>query len=190
MIIIAGLGNPGDKYKDTRHNIGFTALDMISECYSFSWSNKTKFKAEIASGESSFGKILLCKPNTFMNLSGESILPLLSFYKTKPESLIVLHDDIDLPFGTLKYKLAGSHGGHNGLRSIDSKIGTNYHRIRIGIGRPDNPGHEVSDFVLGKFSSEEEDFLKKILAQLIDIMPLLYSDNIEKFKNELSKLSL
>ena len=186
MFLIVGLGNPGTKYSNTRHNIGFIAADILSDRYNFIWSAKSKFNVDIASGDLENDKLILCKPNTFMNLSGTSVAPLASFYKLKPENIIVIHDDVDVPLGRVKYKIGGGAGGHNGLKSIDSNIGTNYHRIRIGIGRPDDPRYDISDFVLGKFSKEEEEVTMIAIHKILDILPLLYEDKIEEFKKKIS----
>ena len=188
MFLIVGLGNPGAKYSNTRHNIGFIAADILSDCYNFIWSTKSKFNVDIASGDLENGKLILCKPNTFINLSGTSVAPLASFYKLKPENIIVIHDDVDVPLGRVKYKIGGGAGGHNGLKSIDSNIGTNYHRIRIGVGRPDDPRYDISDFVLGKFSKEEEEVTMIAIHKILDILPLLYEDKIEEFKKKISEI--
>ena len=186
MFLVVGLGNPGAKYSNTRHNIGFIAADILSGRYNFIWSTKSKFNAEIAGGDLEFGKLILCKPNTFMNLSGTSVAPLASFYKLKPENIIVIHDDVDVPLGRVKYKVGGGTGGHNGLKSIDSNIGINYHRIRIGVGRPEDPRYDISDFVLGKFSKEEEEITMVTIHKILDILPLLYEGKTEEFKKEIS----
>jgi PTH1 family peptidyl-tRNA hydrolase len=188
MFLLVGLGNPGAKYNNTRHNIGFIASDILSTCYNFVWSTKSKFNAEIACGDLEFGKVVLCKPNTFMNLSGASVSSLSSFYKLKPENVIVIHDDVDVPLGRMKYKLGGGAGGHNGLKSIDSNIGINYHRIRIGVGRPEDPRYNISDFVLGKFSKDEEEIVMITIHKILDILPFLYENKIKEFKKEISEI--
>lgn len=185
MYLIVGLGNPGTKYSNTRHNIGFIAADLLSDRYNFFWNTKPKFNASIASGDTEFGKLVLCKPNTFMNLSGGSVASLAAFYKLPPKDIIVIHDDVDIPLGKVKYKIGGGHGGHNGLKSIDSNIGVNYHRIRIGIGRPDDPRYDISDFVLGKFTEDEKEIITITLHKLLNILPLLYANDIDNFKKEI-----
>lgn len=167
-MLIVGLGNRGDNYQNTRHNIGFVAVDAISRLYNFTWSYKSKFNADIAVGECILGKVILCKPMTFMNLSGLSVQSLVSFYKIPTESVIVIHDDIDLALAKIKHKIGGSSGGHNGIKSIDKSIGKNYHRLRIGIGRPHNLDYDISDYVLGKFTKEEEQLLVEPISQLVD----------------------
>lgn len=188
MYLIVGLGNPGAKYSNTRHNIGFIAADLLSDRYNFFWNTKAKFNADIASGDTEFGKLILCKPNTFMNLSGASVASLATFYKLLPKDIIVIHDDVDIPLGKVKYKVGGGHGGHNGLKSIDNNIGINYHRIRIGVGRPENPRYDISDFVLGKFTKDEEVIVAITLHKILDILPLLYSNDIDSFKKEIAAI--
>jgi len=185
MILIVGLGNPGDEYKNTRHNVGFIAVDRLSDRYNFNWQHKSKFNADIAVGECELGKIILCKPDTFMNLSGQAVQPIMSFYKIPLENMIVIHDDIDLPLAKIKYKLSGGAGGHNGLKSLDKIVGSNYHRIRIGIDRPADRRHDVADYVLGKFSNKENEEIAHKIEILADKLPLLASDQIEKFKTQI-----
>jgi len=131
MLLIAGLGNPGAKYQGNRHNIGFMAVDAIHRRHSFSpWSKK--FKAEIAEGELGGQKVLLIKPQTFMNLSGESVGEAMRFYKLEPSDLVVIYDELDLPAGKARLKTGGGHGGHNGIKSIDAHSGREYRRLRLG----------------------------------------------------------
>ena len=156
MFLVVGLGNPGKEYADTRHNIGFQYLDFIAEYYKISWHSKNKFNAQISDiFEIDGSKILLCKPQTYMNLSGEAVQLIANFYKIKPQNILVLHDELDIPLGKLLYKFGGGTAGHNGLKSIVSKLGNDFHRIRIGIGRSDLPNQSVADFVLQDFSSLE-----------------------------------
>jgi len=182
MILIVGLGNPGADYKNTRHNVGFIAADRLSDRYNFTWQHKTKFKADIAMGDCELGKVILCKPSTFMNLSGEAVRAILSFYNIPLEKMIVIHDDLDLPLAKIKYKIAGGAGGHNGLKSLDRLIGANYHRIRIGIDRPEDSRYDVSDYVLGKFLASEEKLILNKIETIADSLKLLIDGDIEKFK--------
>ncbi|PCJ29360.1 MAG: aminoacyl-tRNA hydrolase [Rickettsiales bacterium] len=187
MLLIVGLGNLGTKYQNTRHNVGFMAVDLISDRYNLDWSTKSKFDADIASGECELGKIILCKPNTYMNLSGISVQKIKSFYNIPISDIIVIHDDIDVLLEKTKYKLGGGAGGHNGLKSIDSAIGKDYHRIRVGIGRPENPNHDVSDYVLGKFGAREEISIMQQLTKLEESIKLLADKDTDKFKAAISK---
>ncbi len=153
MILIVGLGNIGTEYENTRHNTGFIAIDKIKEDQGF-----PDFKEKNKYFFTKKGDVILAKPTTYMNLSGEAILALSSMYKIKPEDIIVIHDDLDLETGRIKIKQGGSNGGHNGLKNIDNSIGSNYHRIRIGIDHPRNhtPQIDVINYVLGKFTNDEK----------------------------------
>jgi peptidyl-tRNA hydrolase, PTH1 family len=154
MKIIACLGNPGDRYRNTRHNVGFLVGKYLADHYSIPVTKKG-FSSIYGTGRSGVHDILLIFPQTFMNMSGTSINAALSFYKEDASSLIVIHDEIELPFGEIRKKNGGGHKGHNGLRSIIQNVGTNdFLRIRFGVGRPDEK-MDVSDYVLSAFSSEE-----------------------------------
>ena len=176
MHLIVGLGNPGEKYATTRHNVGFWALDALTENYTFSnWSEK--FKGFIATGTIGTEKIILLKPMTFMNLSGESVQKAMAFYKLTPEDITVIHDEIDLNPQDLRIKTGGGSAGHNGLKSISQCLSSpEYQRIRIGVGHPAALGRsqEVSAYVLENFSKEEaphfEDLCKKIAKTMPDIL--------------------
>ena len=161
MKLIVGLGNIGKEYEKTRHNIGFIAIDEILKNQNYSTINKPAFKGEIYKS----GNYLFLKPSTYMNLSGESVGAVKNFYKIDNDDIIVIHDDLDLKLGALRFKKGGGHGGHNGLKSIDSHIGNSYHRIRIGIDRPEEKD-KVIDFVLGKFNDEELEKLSKTLENV------------------------
>jgi len=159
--IIAGLGNPGPKYQWTRHNAGFLFLDRIAALEGFSIARK-QFSGQTAEWDRKNARLVLLKPQTFMNLSGRSIMPALQFYKLKPERLIVAHDEVDLPLGTVRLKQGGGHGGHNGLRSIMELLGRgDFLRLRIGIGKPLHG--DVSDYVLGNFSPQEMEVVARVL---------------------------
>ncbi len=156
MTLIVGLGNPDSKYKNNRHNVGFMLIDKLVDEHSCTHINKASFRGELYKSKD----ILFLKPHTYMNLSGESVRAVSDYYK--PERIIVIHDDLDLPFGTLRYKIGGGHGGHNGLRSIDAHMGKDYYRVRIGIGKPDYKG-DVASFVLSDFPKPQKDALEEIL---------------------------
>ena len=162
MMIIAGLGNPGAKYAQNRHNIGFMAVDAMASLYRFdSW--RGQFKAETAQGTIAGHKVLLIKPQTYMNDSGVAIGQALRFYKAPLDKLVVCYDDLDLAPGKLKVKQGGGHGGHNGLRSIDAHLGPNYWRVRLGIGHPGDKSR-VHGYVLGDFSKAEHEWLVPLIA--------------------------
>ncbi len=157
MFVLVGLGNPGSQYLFHRHNIGFMAVDFIQNHYQFS-PYRTKNNALISEGKIASHHVLLCKPQTYMNLSGQSVGSILRFLKIPTSSLYVFHDDLDLASFKIKVKCGGGHGGHNGLRSLDQHVGANYWRIRLGIG---HPGHkdEVSHYVLSDFTKQEQENL-------------------------------
>ena len=154
MKLIVGLGNPGREYELTRHNIGFMAIDELAKRWNISL-NEQKFKGVFGAGFVNGEKVILLKPLTYMNLSGESILPLMDYYKIDVEDFVVMYDDLDIPVGKLRLRMKGSAGGHNGVKSTISHLGTQeFQRIRMGIDRPKN-GMKVVDYVLGRFTSEE-----------------------------------
>jgi len=165
MKVLIGLGNPGTPYKHTRHNMGFLVLDALAKQWQLSFRNKTSLQAEIAEHLFEGEKIILCKPQTFMNVSGKSVQALLHQSPLRPEDLLVVYDDADLPFGTLRYKESGSSAGHNGMQSILELFpnGTAIARLRIGIGRPAFPDVPLDEWVLKRWSPEEEQQLSTIL---------------------------
>ncbi|MDA7704953.1 aminoacyl-tRNA hydrolase [Rickettsiales bacterium] len=167
MILLVGLGNPGTKYENTRHNAGFLAIDYIANKFSFD-KKSDKFDSDFFTGQISDKKIIAIKPQTFMNLSGSAIQKFVAFYKIPTDKIFVFHDEIDLKIGSHKIKFAGGNAGHNGLKDIDNKIGKNYHRIRIGVGRPDDNRFEVADYVLGKFPMIERDIIDQEISEISD----------------------
>src|SRR6056300_1920501 len=161
MKLWVGLGNPGGKYAGNRHNIGFMALDRVADDHGFGpW--KSKFQAEISEGRLGTEKVLLLKPQTFMNLSGQSVGEAMRFYKLTPDDVTIFQDELDLAPGKLRVKTGGGHAGHNGLRSIHQHIGEAYHRVRLGIG---HPGHKdrVAGYVLSDFAKAEQDWLDDLI---------------------------
>ncbi len=178
MYLIAGLGNPGDKYTKTRHNVGFLVIDEITKNLQTSNINNSNFQAIVQKSSTK----LFVKPQTFMNLSGESILSIVEYYNIPNENIIIVHDDLDLPFGTVKFKIDGGHGGHNGLRSIDSHIGKDYIRVRIGIGKPTNK-KDVADFVLSNFTKEEFELLDNIISHTIKAVDALQKLSLNEVKS-------
>ncbi len=162
---ILGLGNPGPKFFYNRHNIGFRVLDALAEKYNGTWQSKDK--AEIAEITLGNKKIILIKPQTFMNSSGD-VIPRLIKKGIKPEEIVVVHDELELPFGKLAFKIGGSAKGHNGLRSIISQCGENFHRLRFGVGRPENR-EDVPDYVLENFSENPAD-VDKLIDQAVTML--------------------
>ena len=181
MKLFAGLGNPGAKYAGNRHNIGFMALDAIHGAHGFApW--RAKFQADMSEGVLDGQKIILLKPQTFMNLSGQSVGAALRFYKLTPEDLVVFHDELDLSPGKLRLKQGGGHAGHNGLRSLHEHIGPDYARVRLGIG---HPGHKdrVAGYVLSDFAKADQDWLDDLLRGIGDGAPALAAGDGGRFSN-------
>ena len=185
MIAIVGLGNPEDIHYKNRHNVGFMAIDNIVEYYKLG-SFKNKFQSNIIINKINDIPIIILKPLTFMNLSGNSVNQIVKFYSINTENIIVIHDDLDIQFGRVKIKIGGGNGGHNGLKNIDSHIGANYKRIRIGIGHPGNK-ELVNKFVLSNFNKEETIVLKKLLTNISkNIENIINNNNISEILNKLS----
>ncbi len=181
MLIFAGLGNPGAKYAGNRHNIGFMALDRIAEDHGFGpW--KSRFQGQVSEGRLGSEKLLLLKPETFMNLSGQSVGEAMRFYKLTPADVIVFHDELDLAPGKIRVKQGGGHAGHNGLRSIHQHIGPDYARVRLGIGHPGRK-ELVAQYVLHDFARADQDWLDDLMRGISDgAKPLAAGDN-SKFLN-------
>ena len=170
MKLIVWLGNPGMKYDKTRHNIGFAMVDVRAEQEGFLWKQESKYKSEIAIWEKSGEKLLLCKPQTYMNLSGEAVAPLARFYKIEAKDILVVHDEIDFVTGRLALKLGGSAAGHNGLKSIIQKFGSaDFYRLRIGVDRP-AVSSQVADWVLSSFKPEERTLLEQKQGEVFDLI--------------------
>jgi len=184
MLIFAGLGNPGGQYQDNRHNIGFMAVDAIHRKLPFApWSKK--FKSLIAEGEIDGERVLLMKPQTFMNLSGEAVGEAMRFYKLTPADITVFHDELDLPAAKVRVKIGGGHGGHNGLKSIDAHCGRDYRRIRLGIGHP-GVKELVHGHVLGDFSKADQSWLAPLLDDIALNAGLIFKGDGSQFMNKLS----
>lgn len=185
MIIFAGLGNPGTKYANNRHNIGFMVLDEIAHAHSFSpW--RSKFQAEISDGKLAGEKVLLIKPMTFMNLSGQSIGEAMRFYKCDSTDVTVFHDEIDLAPAKVRVKDGGGHAGHNGLRSIHQHIGPHYGRVRLGVG---HPGHKdrVPGYVLSDFAKADQTWLDDVIRGCGEGAPELAAGDAPKFMNAVAR---
>lgn len=176
--LIVGLGNPGDKYTATRHNAGFWFLDQVARRYQANFKSESKFKAEVAAFEQSGQRVWLLKPTTFMNLSGEALGPFAKYYHIEPENTLVVHDELDLPPGTSRYKLGGGHGGHNGLRDIFKHFAKDFWRLRVGVG---HPGHkdQVLSFVMRPPSSKEQTLIDDSLDCALDTLPDVLSGDLE-----------
>ena len=171
-MLIVGLGNPGSAYESTRHNIGFMVIDELVRSHNAQKLSSSSFNAELFK----FSNHFLLKPLTFMNLSGNSIVAVKKFYKI--DEVVVIHDDLDLPFGTLRFKHAGGHGGHNGLKSTDEKITREYARVRMGIGKPEHKG-EVSSYVLSNFNTDEQNHLDEWISHTCKAVEFLLQNSLE-----------
>lgn len=184
MLLIVGLGNPGPKFARHRHNVGFMAVDRIINRHNFIQS-QNKFKSEIFEGKLAHEKTLIIKPQTFMNLSGEAVGEVMRFYKLDISDIIVIHDELDLVAGKTRIKTGGSHGGHNGLRSIDAHCGKEYQRIRIGI---DHPGHKarVNSHVLGDFAKSDYVWLDPLLDAIADHIDLAVKHDAAGLMNKIA----
>jgi PTH1 family peptidyl-tRNA hydrolase len=184
MKLIAGLGNPGSQYAGHRHNIGFMAADAIARRHGFSpWTKK--FSALVAEGRLGGGKVLLVKPQTFMNESGQAVGAALRFHKLSPANVIVLYDELDLAPGKIRIKTGGGAGGHNGIRSIDAHIGQDYQRVRLGIGHPGDK-NRVTSHVLGDFAKADRDWLEPLLDAIAENAGLLVSGDDTGFMNRIA----
>jgi len=177
--LIVGLGNPGSKYEQTRHNAGFWFVEEIARLKGAHFRPETKFSGEVCKLVLEGRDVWLLKPDTFMNRSGLSVHKLASFYKIPVENILVAHDELDLEPGTARLKTAGGHGGHNGLRDIIAQMGKEFHRLRIGIG---HPGHrdQVSDFVLHRASKDEQISIDNSIDSALLVLPLLAEGSWEK----------
>lgn len=171
MLLIVGLGNPGDKYARHRHNVGFMAVDAVADAHRFGPERK-KFQGLIREGEIGGEKFLSLKPQTFMNDSGQSVGAAMRFYKLQPADVVVFHDELDLAAGKIKAKIGGGLAGHNGLRSIADHIGEDFRRVRIGIGHPGDKAR-VTGHVLGDFSKADQDWLAPLLDAIAKGAPKL-----------------
>jgi PTH1 family peptidyl-tRNA hydrolase len=185
MHLIVGLGNPGDKYRNNRHNIGFLAADAIARRHGFP-AFREKYKGLISEGEIDGQRVLLLKPQTFMNSSGDSVQQVAKFYKLGPADITVLYDEIDLAPGKTRVKIGGGAGGHNGIRSIDPQIGNSYRRVRLGVGHPGSK-ELVMPHVLGDFSkSEQQDWLIPLLDSLADNAGMIVKGDDNGLMNKLA----
>ncbi|MDQ6986445.1 MAG: aminoacyl-tRNA hydrolase [Mariprofundaceae bacterium] len=185
MQLLVGLGNPGNKYEKTRHNIGFRFVDALAEKQGLRFAAAPRFRAETAEWNRNGDKILLLKPQTFMNNSGESVASLARYYAVPTEDVFVIYDDLDLAAGKFRLKSGGGHGGHNGLRSLNQHLpDSDYRRIKIGIGRP-LAGMDVTAWVLGKATADERQREDSIFAALMEEMPTLLGGDLALASNHM-----
>lgn len=178
--LIVGLGNPGAEYAKTRHNAGFLLVEKLAARWKSDWANERKFRARIAKAGHNGKRLLLCEPQTFMNLSGETVGVVKNFYQVRPMDLMVVVDDADLPLGTIRLRPDGSSGGHHGLESVEQHLASRgFARLKIGIGRKDG-AREITDHVLGKFDSAESELLEKVLDRAAQQVETWLDAGIEK----------
>ncbi len=189
MKLIAGLGNPGARYADTRHNIGFMIAEAFAARHDLSLKRKGH-QAFFGVGRAAGVEVVVLLPQTFMNLSGASVRSACQSFSVPPADLVVVHDEIDLPFGELRLKAAGGHGGHNGLRSIAQQLGTGeFLRLRVGVGRPPGEG-DVSGHVLGPFSAAERPFLKEVVTAGAEALECLLTEGLTAAMNRFNNRNL
>ncbi|SFV58587.1 Peptidyl-tRNA hydrolase [hydrothermal vent metagenome] len=185
MILFVGLGNPGSRYENNRHNIGFKVIDKLVDHFGAVDISKAAFCGQLSKSD----QLLFLKPTTFMNLSGKSLQAIQKFYKIDIDDIIVIHDDLDLPFGAVRFKKGGGHGGHNGLKSIDSMIGKEYIRVRMGIGKPKYKS-QVADYVLHDFDPDEEKHLKKWIEHVSKATQEILDKPLNEVKSNYSLKSI
>jgi PTH1 family peptidyl-tRNA hydrolase len=184
MKVIAGLGNPGAEYASTPHSIGFEVVDAVAKAIDASWKRSSSFKGEIATAVVDGQKVMLVKPQTFMNLSGECIAPVLKYHNATAADLVVVSDDIDLPTGKLRIRKGGSAGGHNGLKSVIEKVGTqDFIRLRLGVGREGRSRSSVIGHVLGKFTAADRTVMDEVVAEAKNVVGTLFAENVETVMN-------
>lgn len=178
--MLVGLGNPGTKYENTRHNAGFVCLDVVAEKYGVK-INKLKFKSLMGEGRIEGKRCLFLKPQTFMNLSGEAVREAAAFYKIPPEKIIVIFDDISLDPGKLRIRRKGSDGGHNGMKNIIYHLNSNeFPRIKVGVGAKPNPEYDLADWVLSRFSQSEAKEMKKAAENVVGAVEIMVTGDIDK----------
>lgn len=186
---IVGLGTPGKDYARTRHNAGFWFLDALADDWRVSFNNESRFKGEVASKGSGDERLILLKPMTWMNNSGEAVQALAAFHKIEPTQILVVHDELDLPVGAARLKAGGGHGGHNGLRSIHQHLGPDYLRLRLGVGHPGSKERVHAYLTDERTPAAEEALIKDAISASLKALPLLLSGSIEKAMQSLHTAS-
>jgi PTH1 family peptidyl-tRNA hydrolase len=181
--LIVGLGNPGAEYAKTRHNAGFALVEKLAARWKADWKTERRFRARIARGERDGGRVLLCQPQTFMNLSGETVGAMKAFYQLPLKRVLVAVDDADLPLGEIRLRAEGGSGGHHGLESIEQHLATReFARLRIGIGRTDG-AREITDYVLARFNADEAALMEKVLVRAAGQAECWLDDGVEMAMN-------
>ena len=183
--LIVGLGNPGTEYAQTRHNAGFWFVQRLAEQYGIQLKADPKYKGISGRGNIEGQDVRLLLPTTFMNLVGQSVVPFAKFYQIAPEAILIAHDELDMNPGVIRLKTGGGHGGHNGLKDIVPHIGSNFHRLRIGIGHPGSK-ERVSGHVLSKAPSSEQNLMDDAIAHALSRIQLLVNDDIQQAMNQIN----
>jgi PTH1 family peptidyl-tRNA hydrolase len=185
IALIAGLGNPGSQYAASRHNVGFWFIERLQHLKGFRLAGEKRFKSEVGSIDINGRMVRIMVPNTFMNLSGQALAPLASFYRIQPEQILVIHDELDLAPGTARLKVSGGHGGHNGLRDIVSRLGSqDFVRLRLGIGHP-GPNRDVSSYVLGRPDAHDRILIEKAVDSSLEVLDDVVVGNLDKAMTKL-----
>lgn len=186
--LIVGLGNPGTEYAQTRHNAGFWYVERLAQRYGISLKSESRFHGLTGRGQIEGHDVRLLLPSTFMNRSGQAVVPMAKFFQVPADQLLIAHDELDLASGVIRLKSAGGHGGHNGLRDIVPHLGTEFHRLRIGIG---HPGHrdKVTGHVLGKAPTAEQALLDQALNEALRLTDLIVAGNISQAMNQINRFS-
>ena len=191
VFLIVGLGNPGSEYANTRHNAGFRAVESLADRWRVGWNLEKKFQARLAKAERDGRRVVLCEPLTFMNLSGEAVRAVMSFYRVPTGRLLVLVDDADLPFGEIRLRPRGSSGGHHGLDSVAQHVGgPDYARLKIGIGRKREGQRQIAGFVLSPFDAVEAGFVEKIMVRAADQAECWMVEGAEKAMNKFNGVAV
>jgi len=185
IALIVGLGNPGTEYAQTRHNAGFWYVEALARRYGIALKTESRFSGLTGRGMIEGHDVRLLMPNTFMNLSGKAVVPMAKFFQISPSQILIAHDELDLPSGSIRLKTGGGHGGHNGLRDITPHIGNDFHRLRIGIG---HPGHKekVHGHVLGRAPKAEQELLDQALDEALRLTPMIVAGDIARAMSQLN----
>lgn len=187
IAVIAGLGNPGSKYRNTRHNIGYALVDELAAKYDAIWKHEARFEAELAVIQHDKRKLMLLKPQTFMNASGRSLRTVLRYRKLTAESMLVIYDDLTLDLGRIKLTINGSAGGHNGIADMLTQVGTGFARFRVGIGAKPHKEMDLADYVLSQFSKDEQIILADKTPIFLEQIHLILNEGIESSMNTINK---
>lgn len=183
--LIVGLGNPGNEYKDTRHNAGFWFVENLADRFNINLSFDKKFNGQVGRGNIFGQDVRLLLPETFMNRSGQAVAPFAKFYNIQASEILIAHDELDIGIGSIKLKTGGGHGGHNGLKDIVPHLGQDFHRLRIGIGRPAHSS-QVSNFVLGKPPANEKDHIEQAITCAVNALADVMAGKLDQARNQIN----